>query len=130
MKFNIKKSGKLLVAASLLLLSITSIKAQTSVGYTCDVYVDANSNLIHDVGEININNAYNIVPVRSCAGYGTGTFYGNCPGAKNGGYVGSCNANNYIADVYHLGNMIQPAISVNNYTILGSTFSVTIPVAG
>ncbi|MBK7667527.1 MAG: T9SS type A sorting domain-containing protein [Sphingobacteriaceae bacterium] len=129
MKITTKKAGQFLLAFSLTLLSTTSIKAQTSVTYTCDVYVDVNNNLIHDVGEINVNNAYNLVPVRSgsaCGGnYSTGTFYGNCPGAKNGGNVQSCSSGTYIAEVYHLGRMIQPGITVSGFNMTGHTSSVT-----
>lgn len=125
MKFNIKN----LLSSSLLLLSITFIKAQTSVGYTVALYADNNSNLIRDAGEPYLNNGYNIVPIRggnACGGnYSTGSFYGNCPGALFGGYVQSCSSGTYVAEVYDLGSMIQPAISVNNYTMVGNTSSIT-----
>ncbi len=124
-----KISPKQFLFASALLLSTTFIKAQTSVGYTIDLYVDNNSNLIHDAGEPNLNNSYNIVPARgqaTCSStYGTGTFYGNCPGALHGGYVASCNANNYTAETYDVVDLIQPGITVTNNEMLGSTFSIT-----
>lgn len=128
MKFNAKKVAKFLFSCSLL-LSTTLIKAQTSVGYTVDLYVDNNGNLIHDGGEPYLNNGYNIVPIRggnACGGYySTGSFYGNCPGALYGGYVQSCSSGTYVVEAYDLGNMIQPGISVNNYTMTGNTSSVT-----
>jgi uncharacterized repeat protein (TIGR01451 family) len=129
MKINIKKVSQSLLAASLLFISISGLKAQTSVNYTVDLYYDTNNNMVHDPGETYLNNAYNIAPVRgqsTCSStYGTGTFYGNCPGALFGGYVPSCNANNFDVVVYDFENILQPGITVTSHAVMGSTYSIT-----